>query len=82
MPIKRENYFRILKTQEEKDKEAERNLGNYFCMSLDEFKENYIYKKYREEKEKSKSTEDFFKKDSKIIRFLRQVSYRILNFIL
>ena len=82
MPIKRENYFRILKTQEEKDKEAERNLGNYFCMSLDEFKENYIYKKYREEKGISKSTEEFFKKDSKIIRFLSQVSYRILNFIL
>jgi len=81
-PIKRENYYRILKTKEESDIEAKRNFGNYNCMSLDELKKNYIIKEYEKEKGISRSDEYFFLKDTKTIRNLSQISFRILNFIL
>ena len=81
-PIKRENYYRIFKTKEESDNEAKRNFGNYNCMSLDELKIKYISKEYEKDKGISRSDEDFFLKDAKIIRNLSQVSFRILNFIL
>jgi len=51
-------------------------------MSLDEFEKEYIFEKFKEGKGISKSDANFFKKDSKIVRFLTQISYRILNFIL
>ena len=81
-PIKRENYFRIFKTDEESEKDKKRNYGNYNCMGFNEFQEKYIFDKFKEDKGISKSDESFFKKDTKIVRFLSQISYRILNFIL
>ena len=81
-PIKREHYYRILKTVEEADSDAERYNDKYNSMSLDSFKENYILPELENERGIQKSNEDFFLKDSKIIRSLSQISYRILNYIL
>ncbi len=81
-PIKREHYYRILKTVEEADSDAERYSDKYNSMSLDSFKENYILPELENERGIQKSNEDFFLKDSKIIRSLSQISYRILNYIL
>lgn len=81
-PIKRENYYRILKTEEEAEYEAEKNNEKYNSMSLEAFRENYIKIEFEDEKGIQKSDEDFFRKDSKIVRSLSQISYRILNYIL
>ena len=80
-PVKRDYYYRIFKTEEEAEKDEKINGEKYNCMSLDEFKK-YIIKEFEEEKGIQKNDEDFFKKDTKIIRSLSQISYRILNFIL
>ena len=81
-PIKRENYYRILKTEEEAEQDSEKNGEKYNSMCLEDFKANYINPEFEEEKGIQKSNIDFFRKDSKIIRGLSQVSYRILNYIL
>ena len=81
-PIKRENYYRILKTEEEAEYDAEKNNEKYNSMSLEKFRENYIKTEFEDEKGIQKSDEDFFRKDSKIVRSLSQISYRILNYIL
>ena len=81
-PVKRENYFRILKTGEEAQQDEERNGEKYNNMSLDDFKTNYVFPEFEEEKGIQRSDADFFRKDSKIIRSLSQISYRILNYIL
>jgi len=81
-PIKRDNYYRILKTEEEAEYDAERYREKYNSMSLESFKENYILSELKKERGIQKSDEDFFLKDSKIIRSLSQISYRILNYIL
>ncbi len=81
-PIKREDYYRILKTEEEAEYDEEKNGEKYNIMSLEDFRTNFIITELKEEKGIQKSDEDFFRKDSKIIRSLSQISYRILNFIL
>ena len=50
-------------------------------MSSDTFKK-LVQTEFEKEKGIQKSDGDFFEKDSKIIRYLSQISYRILNFIL
>ena len=50
-------------------------------MTIDNFKEKYI-KNLMAEKGIAKINENHFKKDTKIIRNLSQISYRLLNFIL
>jgi hypothetical protein len=80
-PVKRDYYYRIFKTEEEAERDEKINGEKYNCMSLEDFKK-YIIKEFEEEKGIQKSDEDFFKKDTKIIRSLSQISYRILNFIL
>ena len=77
--VKRYNYFRIFKTKEEF---LNKIMINYNCMDLDTFKEKYIITKFKKEKGITVSDEDFFKKDTKIVRNLSQISYRILNYIL
>ena len=81
-PVKRENYFRILKTIEESQQDEKKNGEKYNNMSLDDFKTNYVVPELEEEKGIQRSDGDFFRKDSKIIRSLSQISYRILNYIL
>ena len=81
-PVKRENYYRILKTEEEAENDAEKYSEKYNRMSLEEFRENYINAEFENEKGIQKNDEDFFRKDSKIVRSLSQISFRILNYIL
>lgn len=81
-PIKRPNYYRILKTNEEAEYDAEKNSEKYNSMSLEIFRDNYILTEFETEKGIQNSDEDFFLKDSKIVRSLSQISYRILNYIL
>ena len=81
-PIKRDNYYRIFKTNEEAEYDAENNSEKYNSMSLEYFKENYILPEFENEKGIQCSDENFFLKDSKVIRSLSQISYRILNYIL
>ena len=81
-PIKRENYYRIFKTEEEAQQDAEKNSEKYNNMCLEDFVANYISPEFEDEKGIQKSNIDFFRKDSKIVRSLSQVSYRILNYIL
>ena len=51
-------------------------------MSLETFKDNYILPEFENEKGIQNSDEDFFLKDSKVVRSLSQISYRILNYIM
>ena len=82
VPLKRENYYRIFKTKEETENDRMINNDKYNCMSLDEFIEKFIIKELEEEKGIQKSDERFFKKDTKIIRSLSPITFRILNYIL
>ena len=81
-PIKRDNYYRIFSTREELENDTYKNGEKYNRMSLDEFIKKYIIKEFNEEKGIQKNDESFFKKDTKIIRSLSQITFRILNFIL
>ena len=77
-----QNYYRIFPTKEIADKESQMNNGSYNCMGFDEFKKKYIYKEFEKERGITYSDKNFFKKNTKIVRFLSNISYRILNFIL
>ena len=81
IPVKRDNYFRIL-TQEEYEYKQKRDFHEYDYKIINDFKEQYIDKNFQEEKGITKIDENHLKKDNKIIRDLSQVSYRLLNFIL
>ena len=82
IPIKREHYYRIFKTKLEASNDATKNGGKYNIISLDDAKKKYLYKQFENEKGISRTDENFFKNNSKMVRYLSQVSYRILNFIL
>ena len=82
LPVKRDNYYRIFKTKNEIDEDEDINYNYIF---LDEFERKYIQKNFEEEKgiEKGeKEDKEFFLLDTKIVRSLSQISFRILNFIL
>ena len=81
VPIKRDNYFRIV-TKEENERKKNTKFNDYDFMTLDEFKEKYIDENYLEEKGISEIDENHMKKDDKIVRDLTNISYRVLNFIL
>ena len=85
--VKRDNYFRIFKDNEElealkrnRDKYDKLDEINY--MTLNEFKEKYILKLLNREKGLPSIDANYFKKENKIVRNLSQVSYRLLNYIL
>ena len=85
--VKNNNYFRIFKDQKEieeieKDDNLKNKLNEINYMTFDEFKNNYI--KIYNQKDKGIAIVDknSFKNDSKIIRNLSKISYRLLNFIL
>ena len=81
IPVKRNNYFRIL-TQNEYDYKKKRDFHEYDYITINDFKEKYIDTNLQEEKGISKNDENHLKKDNKIVRDLTQVSYRLLNYIL
>ena len=85
--VKRENYCRIFKDEEEIDelknnKDKREKLEEIYYITLDEFKEKYIQKLFKNDKGLPIIDQNHFKKDNKIIRNLSQVSYRLLNYIL
>ena len=86
--IKRDNYCRIFKDEEEieslkrnKDKRDKINKINY--MTLKQFEEKYMNKLYEKEKGVPINIDkNYYLRDNKIIRNLSQISYRLLNYIL
>ena len=81
VPVKRNNYFRIL-SQTEFDYKMKRDFHDYDYITDTEFKEKYIEDILKDEKGITKSDVNHLKKDNKMVRDLAQVSYRLLNFIL
>ena len=81
--VKRDNYYRIFKDEDEK-KEFRNNPKcreiNY--MTLSQFKEKYINPYFENERGILKTTKNNFRNINKIIRNLSQISYRLLNYIL
>ena len=85
--IKRDNYYRIFKDEKEikeliKDKKAGKRLKEIKFMTLEKYKEKYIYELFRNEKGIFKADKNNFRNDNKIVRNLSQISYRLLNYIL
>jgi len=85
--VKRDNYFRIFKDDKEiaeikKNAKKKDLLHKINYMTLEEFKEKYIYNSQKTEKGVLKTDKNNFKNDDKVVRNLSQVSYRILNYIL
>ena len=85
--VKRDDYYRIFKDDEEirvlkKDKDKKKMIEKINCLTLDKFKEKYIYESQKKEKGIFISDKNSFKSDNKIIRNLSQISYRLLNYIL
>ena len=85
--IKRDGYYRIFKDDEEikalkRDKDKKKMIEKMNCLTLEKFKEKYIYESQKKEKGIYISDKNSFKSDNKIIRNLSQISYRLLNYIL
>jgi len=85
--FKRDNYFRIFKDENEKEKLRELKINRdkmneINCMTLKEFEEKYIIDKLKNEKGIYKTDKNNFRNTNKIIRNLSQISYRLLNYIL
>ena len=83
--VKRENYYRILKDENEieeiKNNRIKKDKLKYInYMTLDKFKERYINQS--NERGIYIGDKNSFINDMKIIRNLSQISYRILNYIL
>ena len=84
--VKRENYFRIFKDQNDLNitkEKARENLFKINHMTLKDFESKYMDRLY--EKEKGLPTnidKNYYLRDNKVIRNLSQVSYRLLNYIL
>ena len=81
VPVKRENYFRVV-TQKEFEYKKKRYFQDYEYITIEEFKEKYVETVLQEEKGIIRNDENHLKKKNKIVRDLSQVSYRLLNFIL
>ena len=83
--VKRKDYFRIFKNDEEieelkKNKNLRAKLNEINYMTLKKLKEDYLDK--NEKGGIYSSDKKSFKNDKKIIRNLSQISYRLLNYIL
>ena len=84
---KRDNYYRIFKDDNEikalkKDEEEKKIIEKINYLTLEKFKEKYIYEVQKKEKGIFISDKNSFKSDNKIIRNLSQITYRLLNYIL
>ena len=86
--VNRESYYRIFKDDNEineikKDKDKKNKLKEINFMTLEQYKEKYIYKEEKNEKGVFAIIDGSgFKTDNKVIRNLSQVSFRLLNYIL
>ena len=87
--IKRKDYYRILKNEKEenrinKDNEKRKKLNQIDHITLDEYKKRYIDQQdHKNEKGiYIPADKNDFKSDSKIVRNLSQISFRLLNYIL
>ena len=87
--IKRKDFYRILKDEKEENKinkndEKRNKLKNINHITLNEYKKRYIEQKdHKNEKGIYIPPSDSdFKSDSKIVRNLSQISFRLLNYIL
>jgi len=80
-PVKRENYFRIFKNQDEINKIDKNLLDKINYMTLDAF-EKKMEQSFKEERGIYKDEKINLINDAKIIRNLSQITYRILNYIL
>ena len=85
--VKRDNYYRILKDNDEvkelkKNSNTKNQMKEVNHITLDEFKENYITKSFKNEKGVYITNQNNFKNNKKIVRNLSQISYRLLNYIL
>ena len=79
--VKRENYYRIFKDENEKNKINSNLLDKINYMTFDSF-EKKIEQSFRDEKGIYKNDKNNLINDAKIIRSLSQLSYRILNYFL
>ena len=81
---KKPNLFIIIKSKiHPNKKEFKQNFWEKNSITMNEFKEKYITKYYIEEKGITTDIDiNHLKKDDKPIRYLSQISYRLLNFIL
>ena len=89
--VKRDDYYRIFRDEKEieelkKDKDKRDKLKEINYMTLEQYKQKYIYPELEKEKgvfiNNDNNSINNFKNDQKIIRNLSQVSFRILNYIL
>ena len=85
--VKRKNYYRIFQDENEieeikKDRNKRSKMKEINHLTLQQFKEKYIYKSIKNEKGVYITDEDNFKNDEKVVRNLSQISYRLLNYIL
>ena len=88
--INRKDYVRIFKDEEEINKIKKlsgknKKLEEINYMTIEQFKEKYINKLFKNEKNEKglhKIEENYFKKNDKLVRNLSQISYRLLNYIL
>ena len=84
---KRDNYFRIFKDDKDieevkKDKNNRKKMKEINYLTLEQFKEKYIYPLFKDEKGVYITDKNSFINDEKIIRNLSPISYRLLNYIL
>jgi len=81
--IKRDGYYRIFKDDEEikalKRDKKKKIIEKMNCLTLEKFKEKYIYESQKKEKGIFISDKNSFKSGNKIIRYLSQIYYRLLN---
>ena len=85
--VKRENYYRIFKNEEEikkirKDEDKKKKLEQINYITLDKFKRKYIEIIIKSEKDVNITEENILTNNNKIIGNFKHISYRLLNYIL
>ena len=84
--VKRDDYYRIFKSDEEikklkKNEEKKNKLKEINYMTLEDYKKKYV-DNAGEKGVFMNQDKNYFKNDKKIIRNLSQISFRLLNYIL
>ena len=85
--VKRDNYYRIFKNEEEikkiiKDTDKQNKLEQINYMTLDKFKRKFINIIIKSEKDVGVTAENILINNNEIIGNFRHISYRLLNYIL
>ena len=81
------NYHRIFKDKNEieeikNNKNKLKKLKDINYLTLQQYKEKYFYKTFKNEKGVYITDQNTFKNDEKVVRNLSPISYRLLNYIL